>query len=160
MSAQQCLDVGAETIVHRREMSDGLTAANDGVTLAPVLDRVEEISEVPSRVGGGDIRHVDQIIRERSTHGPAGPTVFGLVARFDRNHRVYVPIRKWDYQPPSSHTSTRNPAASSLRGRSPQTAGVQTLTTAENMDSRNAGSGADASAKTATAFPLLNDVEM
>ena len=58
MSAQQCLDVGAETIVHRREMSDGLTSADDGEMLAPVLDRVEEVSEVPSGVGGGDIRHV------------------------------------------------------------------------------------------------------
>ena len=57
MPAQQCFDVGAETVVHRLEVGDGFPSVDDGEMLAPALDRVEEVSEVPSGVGGRDIRH-------------------------------------------------------------------------------------------------------
>ncbi len=63
VSTQQCFDVRAKTVVHRLELGDGFPSADDGEVLAAMLDRVEEIGEVPSGVRSSDIRHVNQIIR-------------------------------------------------------------------------------------------------
>lgn len=39
-------------------MRDRFAAANDCVVLASVFNTVEKISEVSSRIGGSDVRHV------------------------------------------------------------------------------------------------------
>ena len=57
MTAQQCLDVDAQTAVHRFEVRDGLASPHDREVLASMLDGVEEIGKVPGCVGRGYLRH-------------------------------------------------------------------------------------------------------
>ena len=48
--------------VDRLEVSDDLAPTGDGEVLTTMLDRVEQIGEVPGRVGRADLSHGNQII--------------------------------------------------------------------------------------------------
>ena len=62
MIVQHPLDVRAPPAAHRRQMGDDLAPSNDGEVLTPMLDRIEQVSEVPRRLGCADLGHASQII--------------------------------------------------------------------------------------------------
>jgi hypothetical protein len=57
VTAEQGLDIGAPTGADRVELGDDLAPADDSKALASVLDRVEEVGEVPRGVGRAHLRH-------------------------------------------------------------------------------------------------------
>jgi len=66
MASQQGLRIGAEPRSGRLKVGDGLSATDDGEMLAPMLDRVEDVGEVPGSVGRTYFRHKIRL----SDHGP------------------------------------------------------------------------------------------
>lgn len=63
VAAEQRLDVGAVAVIHRLQACDRLPSSDDGEALAAMFHGVEKVGEAPSRFGGCDLRHEDQIIR-------------------------------------------------------------------------------------------------
>lgn len=57
MPPQECLGVRSTASAERFQLSDRLASTNDDELLAPVLDGVEHVGEVASRVGRADLRH-------------------------------------------------------------------------------------------------------
>lgn len=57
MAPQQGFHIGSQPASGRLEVSDGLSAPDDREVLASMLDRVEDVGEVPGGVGRTYLRH-------------------------------------------------------------------------------------------------------
>lgn len=57
VALQERLDLSALACLHGVELGHDLAAAHDPEVLAAVLDGVEEVGEVPGRVGSAHFRH-------------------------------------------------------------------------------------------------------
>ena len=73
MSAKEVFGVPAASACDRLEMSYGFAAAHDGVVLAAVFNPIEEIGEVSSGVGCGNVRHDIRLSDWRASVKPSTP---------------------------------------------------------------------------------------
>ena len=77
MPAQQRLHVDSASAGYRFEMRDRFAATNDRVMLAAVFNTIEQLREVTSCIGCGDIGHVIRLSDSLSDGKPSATPITG-----------------------------------------------------------------------------------